>query len=420
MKKIYILLLSALIGLTALSAPCFASYLDETGERYHLVTSNYKDGFMTLDTEGDRIKISGVFKNDFPKSIAIMGADPSDERLRTESDGSFSGEIVCTPFDNAYYYLKITFDSRLIYTYTLKYNDGWSIPDNGIAQANKLKFINIDAAPPLAAAYYLSAEGDRAEAEETLSELERIVDEVCGDETDDYVKAMKLIDWIGTNICYDHDAADTSVTMDTVAVHNVLERRRTTCAGFANTFSALLEIAGIRSVNLKGAAVAGEITYDMLPTGTENHEFSAFWYRAEKRWVYCDACWTSNSSYRDGEYKYEISGGTKYFDVTEEAFALNHRIDKIEERFYTQALAALDGEPAQTETEKEETSEKEKETSENAQVTVREETSETRSDVSAPIKEEKSGGDFAFYIIIGLLGAAVIGTGIVLAVNKRK
>ncbi len=425
MKKTYkktVYLLSAIISVIVLTAsPCFALSLDETGDWYQLVTSNYKDGFMTVDTAGDRIIISGVFKNDYPKSITVMGADAEKEHLRTEGDGTFSGEIVCVPLVNSYYNLKITFNSRLIYTYVLKYNNGWSIPDNGIADANKKKFQNIVSAPPIAAAYYLSADGDRDEAEETLSELKTIVDEVCGDETDDYVKAMLLIDWIGENIFYDHDAAESSVTMDTVAIHNVLERRRTTCAGFANTFSALLETAGIRSVNLKGAAVAGEVTYETLTTGKENHEFSAFWYEAEKRWVYCDPCWTSNSSYRNGEYKQEISGKTRHFDVTGEAFALNHRIDKAEERFYTQALAALDGEIAETVTEREDTSESENNTSESGQAAISEETSESRPAESAQEKkEEKNGSDPTPYIIIGLTGVMVIGAGIILAVNKKK
>lgn len=421
MKKIYVCLLSAIIALTVLStAPCFALNLEETDDWNQLITSNYKDGFMTIDTEGDRIKISGVFKNDYPKKISIMGADASEEHLRAENDGTFSGELVCTPFENSYYHLRITFNSRLIYVYTLKYNDGWSVPDNGIAEANEKKLQNITSAPPIAAAYYLSAEGNRDEAEETLSELKRIVGEVCGDEKDDYVKAMKLIDWVGANISYDHDAAENSVTMDTVAIHNVLERRRTTCAGFANTFSALLEIAGIRSVNLKGAAVAGEVTYEELPVGTENHEFSAFWYEAEKRWVYCDACWTSNSSYRDGNYKWEISGGTKHFDVTGEAFALNHRIDKVEERSYTKALAALDGELSETAAEKEESHVTESETGEGEQTTAKGASAPKNDYESTFDKKENNGENLTPYIIIGLTGVMVIGAGIILAVNKNK
>ena len=72
MKKIYVCLLSAIIALTVLSSACFALNLEETGDWNQLITSNYKDGFMTIDTDGDRIKISGVFKNDYPKNISIQ------------------------------------------------------------------------------------------------------------------------------------------------------------------------------------------------------------------------------------------------------------------------------------------------------------------------------------------------------------
>lgn len=426
MKKNISVLLAALfffLTLTSAAIPSYASYLDETGNLSRLVTSNNKDAYAIIDVSGDDIKISGVYKEDLPTSIEVVGVDETHNSMHVESDGRFAAEITAKPFEDGYYDIMIHFSSRLLFRYILKYRDGWSVPDNGIAEANENKLQNIITAVPIAAAYYLSVEADRDEIEETMSELQAIVDEVCKDETDDYLKAKALILWIGENIYYDHDAADISVTMDTVAVHNVLERRRTTCAGFANTFSALLEIAGIRSVNLKGAAVAGEITYPDLPTGTENHEFSAFWYEAESRWVYCDACWTSNGRYRDGEYTSEITNGTKYFDVSAQAFALNHRVDKAEERFYTQALAAVDSEI--TENEVSENTEEQKTDSQSDEKTHSTEAVETRPAVTEP-SESKSNPDadkevdLTPYIILGLTGVMVIGVGVILAVNKRK
>lgn len=421
MKKLYITLLAAVFAfaaLTALTVPAAAVDLNETSDLTQLVTSNYKDAFMTIDTDGDQVKISGVFKDDLPNGIYFPLVEDTDNHLYVQSDGRFSGDITAKPLENGYYTFAVRFESRLIYSYTLKYNDGWSVPDNGIAAANAEKLKKITEAPPIAAAYYLSDEADRDEIEWTLEKLEGIVEDVCADETDDYIKAMKLIFWIGDNIAYDHAAAETSVTMDTVAVHNVLERGRTTCAGFANTFSALLEIAGIRSVNLKGAAVAGEITYPDLPTGTENHEFSAFWYEDEQRWVYCDPCWTSNNHYRDGMLYPEINNKTKFFDVTGEAFALNHRIDKAEERFYTQALAALEDSTAETEAEAnapEENEETDAETSEN--------TSGTRPIVATRNEDENvtdKDTNLIPYIILGAVGVIVIAAGIILAVHKNK
>jgi len=159
-----------------------------------------------------------------------------------------------------------------------------------------------------------------------------------------------------------------------------------------------------------------------LPTGTENHEFSAFWYEEEERWVYCDACWTSNSHYIDGEYQSEINNKTKYFDVTGEAFALNHRIDKAEERFYTKALAAVNGELTETaaETNAESSAPKnegtESETMENAEGTFSE--AVPSEDENNP--ENSAKGSIAPYIILGLAGVMVIGAGIILAVQKNK
>lgn len=426
MKKISVIFSVFFFCLTLLTAvmPCGASYLDETGNRSRLITSNYKNARAVIDVSGDDIKISGVYTEDTPTSVSVSGADETKNHFHVENDGTFAAEITAKPFEDGYYDLVIHFSSRLIFRYTLKYRDGWSIPDNGIAKSNDEKLKNIDTAAPLAAAYYLSAEADRDEIEETLERLRGIVEQVCGDETDDYLKAKALILWIGENIYYDHDAAESSVTVDTVAVHNVLERQRTTCAGFANTFSALLEIAGIRSVNLKGAAVAGEITYPDLPTGGENHEFSAFFYEKENRWVYCDACWTSNGHYRDGEYQSEITNGTKYFDVTSEAFALNHRIDKAEERFYTQAPAALDGETPESSQSAEEQSESESESnSESAAESQSGDTAEfspSASETEERTSESGAPENLTPYIILGLCGVMVIGAGVILAVNQRK
>ena len=440
---LFFLIMSVFCTIILSVPPCFAANLDETGDRNRLVTSNYKDGCMTIETSGDRITISGVLKENYPVSIIIENVDAEHQSLNVREDGTFSGEIVATPMKNSYYHLRIVLDSNVVYRYFLKYNNGWSVPDNGIDKENKKKFMDITSAPPIAAAYYLSADADRAEIEDTLSELQRIVDEVCGEETDDYIKAKLLINWIGENIYYDRDAKNKSVTMDTVAVHNVLELRRTTCAGFANTFSALLEVAGIRSVNLKGAIITGDDTFDMLLTAKENHEFSAFWYKDEKRWVYCDPCWTSTSYYEDGDYIKMPSGKTKYFDVTDEAFALNHRIDKVEERFYTKALAALDGEIDETDIETEEAVETNKtdetiEAIEAAEATVTTaitetaqttEITKTNSELSPSEstdngeyndKEDKNGSNPTPYIIIGLIGIAVIGVGVILAVKNRK
>ncbi len=396
----------------------------ETGNYSRLVTNNNPDFYSVIETKGNKIQIRGVLKSDPAKSVRISGVSGKED-FHSESDGSYTAELEVKPINGGYYDLYIILNSGVVMTYQMKYTDGWYIPDNGLSRLNDAKLEKAYTAPAEAALYYLSANSDKAEAESALSQIKDIVAEVCGDETDDYKKAYLLNRWVADNIYYDHDAADTSVTLDTVAIYNVLERKRTTCAGYANTYSALLEEAGIRSVNIKGAAVAGEVTFDTLPDAGENHEFTAFWYEEQNRWVYADACWSGAGDYRDGSYTERITYD-KYFDVASEAFSLNHRVDKVEERNYKKALETL--------------SNQEKPDSsvipENTDAATTDETavsggaSNTTAASAAPPRttavntqpeSSGSGGNQIFpFVIIGLTGALIIAIGIILAVRSRK
>lgn len=435
MKKSYELNLLKYLSLTAMYAVITvfvlgmfcgvsAQTIEDTGNFSRLLTSNNPDYYSVFETEGDTITARGVYKSDTPTDIAINGVR-ANIKFRVESDGSYTAELSYTPIDAGYYYIYIKFESGAIDAYLMKYTDGWYFPDNALSRINDSKLENFYEAAPEAAAYYISPTADKTEIETALAELQRIVKDVCGDETDDYKKAYLLNRWMADNIYYDHDAAETSVTLDTVAIYNVLERRRTTCAGFANTFSALLETAGIRSLNLKGAAAANDVSYDDLPDTAENHEFSVFWYEKQNRWVYADACWSGAGDYRGGDLSQRVTHD-KYFDISSEAFSLDHRIDKAEERFYTKALETAEQSGAAEETAAEETAETAPETADETNAS-----SETSAPVTAaapssakpdaePQQSEKTPQDPTPFIIIGLTGVLVIAAGIILAINKRK
>lgn len=386
-----------------------------------LITSYDPDNYAKLSLESDTINVSGKFTDDIVTGVGVNCKNETNYEFHVDDSGEFVASITAAPIDKNYagcdYSFYIVFNSGLAYYYTLEYDKGWRVPDNGLCAANEAKFDNIVTAEPLACAYYISESADPNEIELACEELERIVDEVCADEEDDYKKAYLLNRWVGENIAYDHDAAETAVTMNTIAVYNVLTNRRTTCAGFANTYSALLETAGIRSVNLKGAAAAGDITYETLATGTENHEFSAFWYEKEQRWVYTDPCWTSLSSYKNGAFSFGDTYG-KYFDISGEAFALDHRIDKAEERNYLSALEALlnDGETIETQTD---AAEDTAETAETAEASNTEQSEEPEQSEGPAEESDPDDLPKVLFIIAGALGAAILVLGIILAVKSK-
>lgn len=402
--------------------------IDDTGNFSRLVTSNNPDYYSVFETDGSTITARGVYKSDTPVGIAINRVDAS-VKFHAESDGSYTAELNYTPISQGYYDIYILFESGAAAAYLMKYTDGWYFPDNTLERLNDSKLEKPYEAAPEAAVYYISATADKAEVESAWEQLKDIVETVCGDETDDYKKAYLLNRWVADNIYYDHDAAETSVTLDTVAIYNVLSRRRTTCAGFANTYSALLEAAGIRSVNLKGAAVTTEISYDELTEAAENHEFTAFWYEEQNRWAYVDPCWSGAGDYEHGTLSQRITYD-KYFDITSAAFSLNHRVDRAEERFYGKALEVLEqgGVGSETvDTAEEETSAPddsgsavtseavESQTAENPVITA----SSSAGHNIAP-QENETKHNIVPFVLIGLMGVLIIAVGVILAVNKRK
>ena len=421
------------------AAVCYASSLDENiGRLSHIATSQHPDNYAVIDAKGDTISVSGKYTSDTVKEIAVSGVPWSSDKFASEGDGRFSAELKGSPLGNGYFTLQIVFKSNVFMNYLLGYDSaGWFIPDNGLCKANAEVLEKVRQTEPIAAAYYISPTGDKDEIKAAMDKIQTIAEQVCSGIEDDYEKAYLLNRWIADNIYYDHDAAETEVTIETVALSNVLDNHRTTCAGFANLFSALLETQGIRSVNLKGAAASGDINYYNLTTGGENHEFTAFWYEKENRWAYTDACWSGVGNYRNGNYSDSITYD-KYFDISGEAFSFDHRADKAEERHYTKALAAVEALENTQILQTSETSEESVPREENTQQT--EETSvidngavsDTNTASSAALATEKvSPSDISFdppkekgspvpYIIIGIVGVIAVGAGIVLAVRFKK
>ena len=417
---------------------CHAASFDENiGRLSHFATSHNPDNYAVIDAKGNTVSVSGKFTSDTVKKVSISGAQIDSEKFTSEGEGRFSAELKGAPLQSGYCFLDIDFKSNVFMRYIIGYdNAGWFIPDNGLAKANAEVLEKVRQTEPIAAAYYISPTGDKDEIKATMDKIETIANQVCSGVKDDYEKAYLLNRWIADNIYYDHDAAETGVTIETVALSNVLENHRTTCAGFANLFSALLEIEGIRSVNLKGAAAANEVTYETLTAAGENHEFTAFWYEKENRWAYADPCWSGVGNYIGGNYSDSITYD-KYFDITGEAFSFDHRADKAEERHYTKALAAVE---ALEDTQILQTSETEENVPQEENTRQTEETSfidngavsDTNTASSAALATEKvSLSDISFdtpkekgspvpYIIIGIAGVIAVGAGIVLAVRFKK
>lgn len=333
-------IMMALIVATSLNSIIFSEGVDfdDYGKIYTLEITNNEDYYAIINADGDKISVNGKFANDFPVDVYIYSAASSQKSkndLTVRNNANFSATLSLAPLQPVIGNLFICLNSGNVLHYPIWYDMqvGWFFPDNGLNVANLEKFDNIIVTPDLAGCYYVSATADLDEIESTINQLNSIVNSVTNNEDSDYLKTLKLCDWVADNIYYDHTASVTSVTMETIAIYNVLNTKRTVCGGYANLYCALLEAAGIKSVNLKGSATSGEVVYDSLLTGVENHEWCAFYYEEEERWVYVDVCWNSNNDYKNDEFVSNISD-RMYFDPSDDAFAFSHRVDKVEQRNY--------------------------------------------------------------------------------------
>lgn len=303
---------------------------------YTLRTSYNPAAYSVFTVSGDTVRASGNYERMKITDFYIYGCENSAKSF-SRSGGEYAAEVTARASGGSDI-LVLIFDNGVSYNYRVEYDGGWFFGDNGISEGYAEAIDKVITMPLEASALYLSATENAAEIEYTLSELSRIAAEVTAYAGSDYEKARLLCGWVADNIYYDMDAFSSSVTNQTIALYNVLKTRRTVCAGFANLYAALLEAVGIRAVNIKGCVITNEeVVYENLAEGGENHEWCAFYYEAERRWVLADACWNTGNKYIKGEYIRTIPH-EKYFDIAPLAFSLNHRADKAEQRAYFDAL----------------------------------------------------------------------------------
>lgn len=385
---------------------------EETSRRNFLRTSYNPDYYSLFEINGDILYARGRYADDRVKRLFFVGEERSGSyKISVKGDGSYEAEL---SIPSGYYYTSICLElnSGASFGYRINCDNGYYFPDNGLSAENKKVFDNIIDASPESAGYYLSPEAEAGEIESTLRQIQLISDSVTDGIDSDYEKARALASYVAEHFYYDHDARNTNVTEETVALSSVLRSYKTVCVGFADLYCALLQAQGIDAVNIKGGSTSDTIGYENLKDGVQNHEFTAFYYEDEERWVWVDSCWNGSGDYMNGEF-HEDNPHEKYFDITDEALALDHRADYAQRRSFFNAVPSPSSviltESTTSVTIPPET------TVTDTSVTTTEVITEKEENV--PSEEENN---TVLIIIVILLGAAVIGTGIFVVISNKK
>ena len=343
--KLFIFSLIAALALFVSSLACSAE--GGSFKRNFLRTSNNPDYFSLFEIDGNVVYARGKYADDRIQRLYFVGMEDvsGSYKMSVSSDGSYEA-MISLPEGFRYTTLCIKLLSGAVFGYRIDYSNGWFFADNGLAEKNRAVFDNITDAPPESVGYYLSPTADENEIITAQEQLKLISDSVTEGLGDDYEKAKALSLYVAQHFYYDHDARAESVTEENVSISEVLKTCRTVCTGFADLYCALLQAQGIDAVNIKGGSVSDEIPLEKLTEGVQNHEFTAFFYEKEQRWVWVDSCWNGSGDFEKGEYVQDKSH-LKYFDITDEALMLTHRADYAQRRNFFGAVAA---EPAVTET----------------------------------------------------------------------
>ncbi len=187
---------------------------------------------------------------------------------------------------------------------------------------------------------YVSVKKDEDVHRRVLAELKALSDEICADADTDLEKVQKIEYWVAENLYYNFDAAETSVTAETISLETVLETKTATCAGYSNLFSALCNMQDIYCVNLRGGTFIKQETPDNLLSVPINHEWNAV--LLDGKWLFIDTAWLSNNRYRGGEYIRGATLDTEYTDMDFEHMSYEHRIDLADYRDFKSSVKVFE------------------------------------------------------------------------------
>ncbi len=344
--KVFAAVIAVLTAIILISGSIIC-HADGYLRRNFLRTSYNPESYSLFEINGNILTARGKYADDRIRRIYFHGVEEGSGsyKMQVNSDGSYEAEL-SLPQGYRYTTICLQLSSGAVQGYRIDCSNVWYFSDNGLAEANQKVFDNITTASPESVGYYLSPTADAYEISVALEQIQLISDSVTEGIESDYEKARALSLYVAGHFYYDHDAKNNGVSEENVALSEILKSSRTVCAGFADLYCALLQAQGIDAVNIKGGSIGGDVTYEKLTDGVQNHEFTAFYYEDEQRWVWVDSCWNGSGDYENGEY-IDKKPHEKFFDISHEALALDHRADYAQRRDFFGAKAA---DPAETTT----------------------------------------------------------------------
>ena len=319
-KAVSVLLLLAMI-LTTLPMAYAGSTQDFTNSETYLRTSYNNDNYVEMSISGSTLTVSGKLLVDGLTNVMVMCGKQSPKYVNAASGQAFSVRVPLSHSGSLPIKIYIKQSGKSAYwgyiwdtVYIERTSGGYRIMPSLILDQN-LSYAQAHADP------------DKFRDDSKVPDSVRALsNQIAGGETDDYAKIFLLHKWVAENIYYDYDAyrGGKSTFYNSA---DILASKRSVCEGYANLLRDLILAQGIPCMKATtyalGLSTDGGSFAIEAGSAAENHAHVEAW--VDEHWVVMDATWDSNNKYEEGAYHTDAPSGFYYFDITPEAFSLDHK-----------------------------------------------------------------------------------------------
>ncbi len=289
---------------------------DFTNGETRLRTSHNENNYVDIAVSGNTMTVSGRLLVDGLTKVQVRcGSQKQDINVSSGELFSMRMTLKHSGYSavNIYVYQGSSSSRSYVYNriYIEKTSGGYRIMPS-LAQENNTAFEQSYIDP----AVVLNA----ADVPGTVAEMSRAI---VGNETNNYTKVFLLHKWVAENIYYDYDALANPSLRSTDSA-KILEDRRGVCAGYSALLRDLILAQNIPAIYSTNCARQSG-SYALSVAAYENHAHTEAY--VDGRWITIDATWDSNNEYRGGRYTAKAPTGFYYFDISSEAFAMDHKIE---------------------------------------------------------------------------------------------
>lgn len=285
---------------------------DVANAETHLRTSHSESNYVDVSISGNTLTVSGRLTVDGLTEVQVKCSSKK-ENIKVTSGELFSAQLTLSHSGKA-----------AVNVYTYQAGSNWSITYNRIyieKTANGYRIM-----PSLVQENNTAFEQRNIDPQATLdtevpASVVAMSNAIVGNVTDDYTKVFLLHQWVAENIYYDYDAYYGRSQRITDSA-GVLEVRRSVCEGYSRLLKDLILAQNIPAVYCTNMSTDG--SYAISTSGGELHAHTEAYVGG--RWIIMDATWDSNNKYRNGTYTTKAPAGYYYFDISSEAFAMDHEI----------------------------------------------------------------------------------------------